>query len=58
MKGDDIKSAMIEKSVNLLSTKMPRNTNWYSLTARQIAAQLIIEMVLKEFDVKKIRGKK
>ncbi len=49
---------MIEKSVELLNSKMPRNTNWHSLAARMRAAQLIIEMILEDFDVKKPRGKK
>ena len=58
MKKSSIKDSMIEKSVELLNSKMPRNTNWHSLAARMRAAQLIIEMILEDFDVKKPRGKK
>ena len=52
MKKDKIREKMLIKAVELLSSGMPRNTNWHSAAARKRAAEIIVDMIWKDFEVK------
>ena len=56
-KKNSIKEEILEKAVDILSSNMPRNTNWHSHAARKIAAQLVIEMILSDYKLKSKRHK-
>ena len=50
---NDFKNQMIQRATELLSSMLPRNTNWHSFAAREKAAEIVVEMILSEYDVKK-----
>lgn len=49
----NIKETALINAKELMDTKMPRNTNFYSETARHKISELIVEMIFKKFLVKK-----
>lgn len=53
----DLKIYLTQKAAELLSSMMPRNTNWHSFTAREKAAEIVVEMILNEYRVKKKNDK-
>ena len=56
-KKNSIKEEILEKAIDILSSNMPRNTNWHSYAARKIAAQLVIEMIFVDYKIKKKKRK-
>lgn len=49
----ELKKQIMQRATDLLSSMMPRNTNWHSFAAREKAAEIVVEMILSEYKVKK-----
>ena len=47
----DLKKEIIQRAADLLSSMMPRNTNWHSFTAREKAAEIVVEMMMKDYKI-------
>tara|TARA_B100000131_G_C17900861_1_gene526366 strand:+ start:533 stop:706 length:174 start_codon:yes stop_codon:yes gene_type:complete len=50
---NELKKQIMQRATDLLSSMMPRNTNWHSFAAREKAAEIVVEMILSEYKVKK-----
>ena len=52
-KNKNLKDKILIESIEVLSTDMPRNTNWHSFAARKRAAELIVNLIFKNYEIEK-----
>jgi hypothetical protein len=46
-----LRKLAVKKAQYVLDTQMPKNTNYYSFAARQQIAEIIINMIFKDFSI-------